>query len=174
MEKPEIIAGLKSATTRGYSLEFSKKSFINAGYSEQDVNDSANALLNGSSSKTISSGIASQNNSDDKTSSSVSVSVPNKSLSQPSMVSQPVKNPSYQPLSSSPVSQTSAYKPLPQAVSSPNDYKRQTDTSGQPKARGLGLVILLVIILIIVLGVLGLFLFKKELVETYLRAWGII
>ena len=40
-EKPEIIAGLKNAVERGYSLEQALQSFINSGYNKQDVLDSA-------------------------------------------------------------------------------------------------------------------------------------
>lgn len=45
MEKPEIIAGLKNALDRGYNLEIAKKSFMNAGYNIQDVEDSAKTFL---------------------------------------------------------------------------------------------------------------------------------
>ena len=44
MEKEEIIAGIKQAIERGYSLEQAKRSFINAGYSFVDAEDSAGAL----------------------------------------------------------------------------------------------------------------------------------
>jgi len=44
MEKPEIIAGIKQAIERGYSLEQAKKSFLNAGYNPKDVEDSSRAL----------------------------------------------------------------------------------------------------------------------------------
>lgn len=44
MQKEEISYGLKQAVEKGESLEKAKKSFINAGYSQQDVEDSAKAL----------------------------------------------------------------------------------------------------------------------------------
>ena len=43
-ENSEIIAGLKNAVERGSTLEQAKQSFLNAGYSEQDVEDSARSL----------------------------------------------------------------------------------------------------------------------------------
>lgn len=44
MYKPEIVAGLKNTMERGYSLERAIESFINAGYSREDVIDSAEQL----------------------------------------------------------------------------------------------------------------------------------
>ena len=44
MEKPEIIAGIKNAVARGYSLEQAKQSFINSGYNAKDVEDSASTI----------------------------------------------------------------------------------------------------------------------------------
>lgn len=44
MEEPELIAGLKNAVDRGYSLELAVQSFINAGYNRQDIEDSARSL----------------------------------------------------------------------------------------------------------------------------------
>jgi len=44
MERVEIIAGLRSAVEKGYSLQQAMQSFINAGYNEQDVKDSARTL----------------------------------------------------------------------------------------------------------------------------------
>tara|TARA_Y100000310_G_scaffold322353_1_gene381292 strand:+ start:1162 stop:1533 length:372 start_codon:yes stop_codon:yes gene_type:complete len=44
MKKVEIMHGLKNAIQRGSSLEQARKSFINAGYNEGDVNEAARAL----------------------------------------------------------------------------------------------------------------------------------
>ncbi|MEK6918893.1 MAG: hypothetical protein AABW73_02530 [Nanoarchaeota archaeon] len=174
MEKAEIMAGLKSALSRGYSLEFSKKSFINAGYSSQDVDDSAAALMAGGSS------IANSRPAPPSGSyqaPSIPQSSPSTPAQNPGLSSAP-KTPAtmaYQQLpSSSSSSQSVSYKPLPKPASSPSDYKRLADVSGTPKAHGLGLVIFLTLILLIVLGVLGLFIFKKDLVEATLRGWGLI
>ena len=45
MQKEEIISGIKQAIERGSSLEKAKSSFINAGYSSQDVEDSSKVFL---------------------------------------------------------------------------------------------------------------------------------
>ena len=47
MQKEEIIAGLKIAVEKGYSFEQAKRSFINAGYKQEDVEDSAAFLSSG-------------------------------------------------------------------------------------------------------------------------------
>jgi hypothetical protein len=44
-EKQEITAGLKQAVEKGYNIETVKRSFINAGYSKEDVEDSSRVLL---------------------------------------------------------------------------------------------------------------------------------
>jgi len=44
MPKEEIIAGLKQAITRGYSLELAKQSFINAGYNSKEVEEASSSL----------------------------------------------------------------------------------------------------------------------------------
>lgn len=44
MTKEEIAAGLKQAVERGESLEQAKRSFINAGYSRQEVEEAASTL----------------------------------------------------------------------------------------------------------------------------------
>ncbi|MFH1500558.1 MAG: hypothetical protein ABIE22_01280 [archaeon] len=44
VQRPEIVQGLKNSIDRGFTIAQSKQSFINSGYSKQDVEDSA-ALL---------------------------------------------------------------------------------------------------------------------------------
>ena len=44
MPKEEIIAGLKQAIERGYNLEQAKQSFINAGYSREEVEEAASSF----------------------------------------------------------------------------------------------------------------------------------
>jgi len=44
MIKEEIVSGLKQAIERGYSLEQAKQSFVNAGYNNRDISDSASSL----------------------------------------------------------------------------------------------------------------------------------
>jgi hypothetical protein len=45
--KEEIIAGLKNALQRGQNLEQAAQSFINAGYSPQEVQEAKNFLIGG-------------------------------------------------------------------------------------------------------------------------------
>jgi hypothetical protein len=44
MIKDDILGGLKSALTRGYSLEEAMLSFLNAGYKKKDIEEAAQAL----------------------------------------------------------------------------------------------------------------------------------
>lgn len=46
-EKEEIVEGIRNALLRGYSIDEAIRSFINAGYPEADVRDSAEALGKG-------------------------------------------------------------------------------------------------------------------------------
>ncbi len=47
MVRMDIIAGLKNAVERGYSLEQAKQSLRNSGYSEGDINEASNYLSGG-------------------------------------------------------------------------------------------------------------------------------
>lgn len=158
MEKVEIVAGLRSALARGYSLEFAKKSFVNAGYNFQDVEDSASLLATGKSSNP-----APPSSAPVTTSTVQSSPIQAQAVQSAAQPIQPVQIPA-QP----------AYKPLPRVPSQVQDYQRTTDLSGRPRKKGVLLVIILIIIFLIVLGVLGLLLFKRELVESLLRSWGLI
>lgn len=42
--QPEIVAGIKQAVQRGESMEKAKQTFVQAGYNQQDVEDSAKAM----------------------------------------------------------------------------------------------------------------------------------
>ena len=44
MQRPEIVAGIKNAIERGYSIPLAIQSFISAGYNVKDVEDSARVL----------------------------------------------------------------------------------------------------------------------------------
>jgi len=44
MVKEELISGMKNALARGYSIEQAKQSFINAGYSRDEVDAAASSL----------------------------------------------------------------------------------------------------------------------------------
>ncbi len=45
MQRGDIISGIKQAIERGSSLEKAKQTFLNAGYSSQDVEDSSRVFL---------------------------------------------------------------------------------------------------------------------------------
>ncbi len=172
MEKSDIIAGLRSALNRGYSLDFAKKSFINAGYNSSDIEDSAALIISGGEVEDSSSKVSSQTISNVSTSDNLSrPSAPIVPVSLP--VSQnPIQQQPIQPYSQSPVQ--SSYKPLPRTPIQNQNYKPSTDEYGVPKNHGLGLVIVLSIVFLIVLGVLGMLIFKRDLVENLLRSWGLI
>jgi hypothetical protein len=44
MQRSDLVSGLKNTIERGYSFELAIQSFVNAGYSKQDVEDSARSL----------------------------------------------------------------------------------------------------------------------------------
>jgi len=47
MERPDIMAGINQAVEKGESLEKAKQTFLDAGYSSQDVEDSVRAINSG-------------------------------------------------------------------------------------------------------------------------------
>jgi len=47
MVREDIVAGLRNALERGYSLQIAKQSFISAGYSEMEVEDAARYVSTG-------------------------------------------------------------------------------------------------------------------------------
>jgi len=164
---------LRSALTRGYSLEFAKKSFVNSGYNLQDVEDSASILVSGAG------GVSSSSFANNLiTSPSATPSAAPSAAPQPRAMQQtayPVAiAPQPQSLGQQSLSQSPSFRPLPRIPPQIENYKRTTDEAGRPRRRGLWLVILLIIIFLIVLGVLGLLIFKRELVESMLQGWGLI
>ena len=48
MVREDLVAGLRNAVERGNSLESAKQSFLNAGYSSEDVEQAVNYLHSGS------------------------------------------------------------------------------------------------------------------------------
>ncbi len=168
MEKSDIISGLKSALNRGYPLDFAKKSFINAGYSSQDVDDSAAVLISGGEVSALTNKPSMNTSSNVNTSDDLSR--PSQPVSSPVTQQPVVSQTPIQPYSSTPIQP--AYKPLPKMPVS--NYNRSSDDYGAPNVHGFGLVIVLSIVFLIVLGVLGMLIFKRSLVENLLRSWGLI
>ena len=164
MEKPELIAGLKQALERGYSLEQAMQSFKNAGYGSRDVEDSARSLR----------GVLS----------TIPLTVPLAEPQPPQAPKIPIK-PSVQavysqqtkPQQLQQAQRSQAFGTLqpPQATAQPV----QKTVYRQPKAprRKTGLIISLIVILLILVGALVVTLFAKEQVvgwiETLLEKIGI-
>jgi len=161
MEKAEITAGLRSALSRGYSLEFAKKSFINAGYNHTDVEDSAASI--------------SRLGGDTKGSLGSSALGPSESVIKAS-VEAPQTKPSKEDKAVVPNSSivASVYKPLPRIPSQIQSYQRSTDEAGKPKRKGLVLIVFLILIFLLVLGVLGMLIFARGTVENLLASLGLI
>ncbi|PIN88622.1 hypothetical protein COU61_04155 [Candidatus Pacearchaeota archaeon CG10_big_fil_rev_8_21_14_0_10_35_13] len=167
MERSDITAGLRSAISRGYSLDFAKKSFINAGYNSQDVEDSANSLSDGLK-FTIPKASGVTKTSGDGLDYSLKPISPNPSA--------PVINP--RPVTSN----KSSYKPLPVI---PSNYN-PVNSSSNSNAPGVMvekkhsaffskfLLVSLVIVFLAVLGFLGLLLFSRPTAESIAKAFGLM
>lgn len=162
MKREEIVAGLKSALVRGYSIDFAKKSFINAGYNPADVEDSAKSLGKG-----IISNLSPQTPPQQQQTSQ-----------QPPDSQRPLSQPPPQlktqaginPLESSnqQKSEMNKFKSLPTIGA---EIPQQA-TKNKPKKRGKFLFVLLVILFVLVLGVLTLLIFSRETLELILRQIG--
>lgn len=174
MEKPELVSGLRQAISRGSSLEKAKASFINAGYSSQDVEDSSRQVVGYSSinqSQSTSYSQPNQINQINQSNQQRPISQSNINI-QPRPVSlQQKQNVSYSQFSSQP-------KPLPQTQQIYQPYPQQSQFQPmqyQPrKSTGQILLLLLIIFLAIVLiGLLGLLaatlFFKQSLIDFLTR-----
>ena len=147
MNKEQILAGLKNAIERGYSLELAKQSFINAGYNPRDVEEAANEL-----SGVISSYPQMQQEKENEKETALDEStiqgIPKPSYSQ---YSYPTQKP-IQPIQPKPLSQVSQFQQFRQAQSQPKNHKK--------------LVILLVIILsLLAAALITTFVFKEQILD---------
>ena len=176
MEKPELVAGLKHALERGYSLDQAIQSFKNAGYNSQDVEDSARNLHGVFSTMPT---LASPAEPQPPQAPQIPIKPPvqaayseqAKSAQQPKTQQLPQQmQPKTQQLPQTPHSLQPPQAP-PQPV--------QKTAYQQPKAprKKTGLIIFLIIILLILIGALIVTLFAKEqvvgLIETLLEKIGI-
>lgn len=159
MERPEIIDGLKNAIDRGYSLEIAVSSFINAGYNQQDVLDSAKFLGGSVLSLEPKPQETRQNN---------------QQASQ-----QTIPQASQQPPEISPKEKTFPQN-LEQAKAAQQQRQQSTNINvtiqNHPqvqKKRGWGLVIFLVILLLLLLGVLLSVIFAGDFVKELLAKIGL-
>ena len=139
----DIVEGLRNALSRGYSLEKAMKSFYNAGYKKEEVEDAARVLHEHPSHP---------------------MSHPGKPLSKD------VKKPVTKPLSdeSHPAPQTkppevksqkSVTKPQKQLISK---YEEKTKPKGK-----LTIILLLAALFVLLLVMIGAILFRKELINFF-------
>lgn len=146
MEKPEIVSGLKQAIERGYSLEQAKKSFVNAGYNYEDVEDSA------------------------KTFSGLITNFPQQ-ISQPQNP-QAFQNPQYSQYPQQPqIPQNPQIPQLPQIQQSTRPQTFQYENKKSKKT--LVLIIILIVVLALLIGILGASLFFKDWFLETLKSIGI-
>jgi hypothetical protein len=194
-EKPEIISGLKNSIERGYSLELSMQSFINAGYSRQDVQDSARALGGPIMPQQPISPINSTRPLEQQKQQLPQMSL-DKSTEQQFIPQQARQNP-MNPMSAQTFQrqQFQIQKPapipmrpqlqvaqptsvIPQQMQQPIQLPPRTlpiqqfNIQEQPSRRGLWLILLLSFILLLLVGSLGMVIWKRALVESFLKTLG--
>ena len=139
MEKEDIVNGLKQALSRGSNLESAKQSFINAGYSQRDVEDSANVLQNSVSSLTM------------------TTDLPNIQTPYPKSTQRPPNIPRYNPVQQPiqpqvPIKPNPNLPPIPQPTQKSQQDIQQSEEKKQVSNK---IVIILVGILVILFGILG-------------------
>ncbi len=157
MVREDILGGLRNALSRGESLNQAMRSFLNAGYNKEEIEEAARALESGVQQP-------------------VQQVQPQPAIQQPiqqtqktqSMPQQPVQQPvvvqkvsaygqTVQPVSQQPIQQTPS---VPQKVSA---YE-----SPQKKPRGKAIIFILVAMLILLLGILvAVFFFKEEIISFF-------
>lgn len=172
MEKQEIVAGLKSALERGYSIQQAIQSFINSGYNRQDVLDSARNINTAVISKipVQPSELVPQYPKPIRT-------FQPQQIKQPIQPQQQVKQPIQysQPKYQQPTQQTKQPTQYSQPQSAPSQTYSSTFSTQQSPIKtksNLGLIIFLTGLLIILLGTLALFLFAKEQVLDFFSNLG--
>lgn len=157
VERADIKAGLKNAVERGYSLDFAKQSFINAGYSATDVEDSAAAL-----------------NSPNYTLNQPKPYIPQNS---PTAIKEYISQSAAKPQPTL-LQQTQQAQQLPQ-MQQQNYQSQQLRPSYNPtqepkkSTKGLAVVIILGVILLLLVGALMIVLFKKEWILSLLESFGL-
>lgn len=166
-EKEEIISGLRNAVDRGYSLDLAVQSFINAGYSKQDVLDSAKVL---GYSKGIISNLPPVSQPETISNQEIQKSQP-QPLPKPQnikQISQEIKMPEIQPKISE-----QRYQPPP--IQQNVMINLPEERIGKKKSWILEnwLLIFLGIILILLLIGLGLSIFAKQWLADTLKNYGI-
>jgi len=145
MEKEDIVNGLKQAISRGSTLERATQSFINAGYSERDVVDSANVLQNSVSSLSMTTNLP-----------NIQTPYPKSTQRLPNI---PKYNPVQQPVQPQiPIRPNPSLPPIPQPVQKPISQQNMQQPEAKKQASNKS-VIILIGVLVILLGILGASLF---------------
>ena len=187
-EKPEIVAGLRTAVERGYSLEFAKQSFINAGYSKQDVEDSARALDSGVFSSFPKSNLP-QTDQIKKTLRPETPPSPLKPVqklektqpqppqtrlqSQETQVQQPLTQQAVQP-SQTQIQQTKQSLNKSSDISSPKSQVKEEQKKSEKKSHIWIIIVILGIILLLLIGGLLITLFKREWILSLFETIGLV
>ncbi|MBM3234205.1 hypothetical protein FJZ19_03855 [Candidatus Pacearchaeota archaeon] len=162
MQRADIVAGLKNAIERGYSLELAIQSFISAGYNRQDVLDSAASI----------GGVMMQHPQLQAPQTTPQLSQPAQSQPQPQL-SQPAQSQTTQP---KPLPQSSTreikqniqqpiMQPQPSSQSIPPVQEIQIPQAKKSK-KGILIVIILIVVLVILLSVLGITIFARDWISS--------
>ena len=155
MIKPEIIAGLRNALEHSSSIDEAKLSFINAGYSSIDVNDSANAVNSNMTQQT-------------ETLSLPAVQQLNQQNKDVNAISEQKK--SVQQVSSQSPQQIQPQIILPQPATTPKPLSNfQTQVEAIEKSSSTRNIILLSVVLVLLLSALVATIFFKDSVNSFLQ-----
>jgi hypothetical protein len=147
MERSEIVAGLRNAIDRGYSIDLAIQSFISAGYNKQDVLDSA-ASIGG-------------------------VMMQHPQLSQPQITPLPQSQSTQEIKQNIQLTQLGKIRPtqflvqsvIPSTPQSPPQLP-QIQISEKKSNKSLLLVIILIVVLVILLSVLGITIFARDWISS--------
>jgi len=155
--KEDIIAGLKNAVERGYSLQSAIQSFVSAGYNVQEVNEAA---------KQINMGVIGNINQNNPSLNQTSSQDASQSLNQTSSI------PAVQNISKASKEDISAPIPIPELQSGNRFQKLPTISSPlidkiEPK-KGLPvyLIVLIVLLVIMVLGATFFYFFGQQIIDA--------
>lgn len=141
MEKPEIVSGIRTAIERGYSLEQAKSSFINAGYSQQDIDDSSREFTSFATSNQSLSPIM-----------PTPSALPSNKIQNPLIPAQ---------------TQTQAPTQAPKTPEIPN-FSQPSQTPEKKSNKMTILVIILVVVLtLLILGLIATIFFKEQLLSLF-------
>ena len=159
MAKEEIVEGLRMAVSKGESLERAMTTFYNAGYSREDIEDSARAFQN---SQFMQSQQPSSVKQEPIPQQKLQKNIPQPTQQQPdqqAIQQQPPKSIQQPP---------QPIQPLVQQQPGSSVVQRVSNYGKKPNKIGVAVTILLFILLLILLGVLAaVIIFKEELSQFF-------